>query len=264
MPTWAISSLVETFFERLLDVLDDGLDREVDAALQVHRVHAGGDRLGALADDRLGQHGRGGGAVAGQVAGLRGDLAHHLRAHVLELVGELDLLGDGDAVLGDARRAERLVEHDVAALRAQRHLDRIGENVDAAQHPVARVGVKSDFLGSHFSYSLMRLCGQRLLDDAHDVAFLHDDQLLAVDLDLGAGPLAEQHAVAGLDVERLKLAVLAAGAGADGDDLALHRLFLGGVGDDDAARGLLLRLDAPDQHAVVQRTESHVNLLERI
>ena len=43
----------------------------------------------------------------------------HLRAHVLELVGELDLLGDGDAVLGDARRAERLVEDDVAALRAQ-------------------------------------------------------------------------------------------------------------------------------------------------
>ena len=35
-----------------------------------------------------------------------GDLAHHLRAHVLELVLELDLLGDGDAVLGDARGAE--------------------------------------------------------------------------------------------------------------------------------------------------------------
>ena len=48
-----------------------------------------------------------------------GDFAHHLRAHVLELVGELDFLGDGDAVLGDARRAERLVEDDVAALRGR-------------------------------------------------------------------------------------------------------------------------------------------------
>ena len=38
------------------------------------------------------------------------DLADHLRAHVLELVGELDLLGDGDAVLGRAWRAEGLVE----------------------------------------------------------------------------------------------------------------------------------------------------------
>ncbi len=28
---------------------------------------------------------------------------HHLRAHVLERILELDLLGDGDAVLGDGR-----------------------------------------------------------------------------------------------------------------------------------------------------------------
>ena len=82
------------------DGLDDG---QVDAALEVHRVHAGGNRLGAFADDRLGEHGRRGGAVAGDVVGLRGDFAHHLGAHVLELVLELDLLGDGDAVLGDAR-----------------------------------------------------------------------------------------------------------------------------------------------------------------
>ena len=75
--------------------------------------------------------------------GLRGDFAHHLRAHVLELVLEFDLLGDGDAVLGDARRAVGLVENDVAALRAERHLDRVVENVDAAQHSFAGVGGES-------------------------------------------------------------------------------------------------------------------------
>ena len=149
VPTWAISSFEVTFLEFFLQILDDGLDREIDAALEVHRVHAGGNRLGAFPDDRVGEHGRGGGAVAGDVGGLRGDLAHHLCAHVLELVLELDLLGDGDAVLGDARRAERLVEHDVAALGAERHLHRVGENVDAAQHPVARVDREFDFLGSH-------------------------------------------------------------------------------------------------------------------
>src|SRR5256712_11342699 len=77
-------------------------------------------------------------------------LLDHLGAHVLELVGELDLLGDGDAVLGDARRAERFVEDDVAALGTQGHLDRIGENVDAAQHPLARIGTKLDVFRSHF------------------------------------------------------------------------------------------------------------------
>src|SRR5581483_5471897 len=118
--------------------------------LEVHRVHAGGDRLGAFLDDRLGQHGGGGGAVAGAVVGLGSDFAHHLRAHVLELAFELDLLGDGDAVLGDAGGAVALVDDDVAALRTERHLDGVGENVDAAQHAVARVGGKFNFLGSHY------------------------------------------------------------------------------------------------------------------
>ena len=47
------------------------------------------------------------------------------------------------------------------------------------------------------------------LDDAHEVQFLHDHELLAVELDLGAGPFAEQHAVAGLDAQRPDLAVIA-------------------------------------------------------
>src|ERR1700730_1154515 len=92
-------------------------------------------------------------------------------------------------------------------------------------------------------------------DHAHDVGLLHDQELLAVDLDLGARPLAEQHLVAGLDVGRDDLAALVAAAGADGDDLALRRLLLGGVGNDDAALRFLLGIDAPHDHAVVQRTE---------
>ena len=49
-----------------------------------------------------------------------------------------------------------------------------------------------------------------LVDDAHDVGFLHDQQVLAVDLDLGARPFAEQDEVAGLDVEWDKRAVFVA------------------------------------------------------
>src|SRR4029077_17757049 len=37
----------------LLDVGDDSLDREADAALQILRVEPGGPRLGAFADHRL-------------------------------------------------------------------------------------------------------------------------------------------------------------------------------------------------------------------
>ena len=88
---------------RRLDVLDDLDDGLFDAALEIHRVHAGGDRLGAFDDDGLGQNGGGGGAVAGLVIGLGGHFADQLGAQVLELVGKFDFLGDGHAVLGGAR-----------------------------------------------------------------------------------------------------------------------------------------------------------------
>ncbi len=89
----------------ILQVLDDPGHGGVDAALDVHRVVPGGHQLAALGVDRLGQNGRRGGAVAGDVRGLGRDLLHHLGAHVGQLVFELDLLGDGDAVLGDRGRA---------------------------------------------------------------------------------------------------------------------------------------------------------------
>ena len=142
----------------LLDVLDDSVDRQVDAALQIHRVHARGHRFDTLADHGVGENGRGRGAVAGDCTRLTGHLAHHLRAHVFELVGELDLLRHGDPVLGDPRRAEALVENDIAAFRPQGHPDRIGESVDAAQHPLARIRAEPYVLSSHDRFLLSSCC----------------------------------------------------------------------------------------------------------
>ena len=69
--------------------------------------------------------------------------------------------------------------------------------------------------------------------------------------------LPKRMRVAGLDVERDALAVVLDLAGADGDDFALLRLFLGGVGDDDSADFLFAFLDALDNDAVVQRSDVH-------
>ena len=99
----------------------DGLDScghgLLDALLQAHRVGAGGDIAKAFLDHGLSQHGGGGGAVTGNVVGLGGDFLDELRTHVLEVVFELDLLGDGDTVVGDRRGTELLLDDDVAALR---------------------------------------------------------------------------------------------------------------------------------------------------
>ena len=63
---------------------------------------------------------------------------------------ELDLLGDGHAVVGDGRGAELLVEGDVAALRAERGLDRVGEGVDALLQRRARCLVELNDFGHVF------------------------------------------------------------------------------------------------------------------
>ena len=133
----------------LLDLVDDGGGRGVDAALHQHRVGAGGQVAQTFGDDRLGEHGRGGRAVAGDVVGLGRRLLEHLGAHVLEVVLELDLLGDGDAVVGDRGRAPLLVDGDVAAAWAEGDLDGVGEGVDAGLELAARLGVENEILGGH-------------------------------------------------------------------------------------------------------------------
>src|SRR5438093_9483138 len=77
---------------------------------------------------------------------------------------------------------------------------------------------------------------------------------VAGDPDLAAGVLAEQHAVALPHVERVQLAIVVDASLADREHLALHRLLLGGVGDDEPALGLRFLVDAFHEDPVVQRS----------
>ena len=93
--------------------------------------------------------------------------------------------------------------------------------------------------------------------NGEEVVFAHDEVFLTIDFDFAAAVLAEQDAIASLDVEGDDLAEFIAGTRAGGDDLAFHRLFLGGVGNDDPASGLLFGGDTADHDPVVQGTELH-------
>src|SRR5690606_18785142 len=137
-----------------LDALDCGLDGLLDTALEGERAGAGGDVPQALADDRLAEHGGGGGAVTGDLVRLAGDLDEELGADVLDRVLELDVLGDGHAVLGDRRAAELLLQDDVAPLRPERDLDGVRDGVDAAFESAARVFLVDQVLGHVPSASL--------------------------------------------------------------------------------------------------------------
>src|SRR5271165_2533468 len=104
----------------------------------------------------------------------------------------------------------------------------------------------------------------RALEHAHDVAFFHDQEFNAVELDLGAGPFSEQHLVTDLEINRGELACLIAPTRADSCDLAGLRLFLCSVGDNDSAGGLRFGINTLDDNAVVKRAKFHGILLKDV
>ena len=231
----------------------------------------------ALVHHRLGEHGRGRRAVTGDVVGLGGDFLGELGAEVLERVVQLDLAGDGDTVVGDGGRAPLLVEHDVAALGAERHLDGVGELVDAALEERAGVLVELQDLGHAVAPFVVKAVADaapggrpsgraalststtRIADQATIASTSRrgeDEVLLAGVLDLGAAVLAVDDLVADGDVQRNALvAVFVEAAGADGHDLALLGLLLGGVRDDQAGGRGLLGVKGLDDDPVLERLD---------
>src|SRR4029079_371809 len=133
---------------------------------------------------------------------------------------------------------------------------------DAMQHLVARIGRKSDVLGSHFGSprlnwwkAMASLCdlpaGLGAFEHSHDVGFLHDEEFFAIDLHFGARPFAEQHPITRFEIDRKELAGFVTAARANSDDLAFLRLFLRGVGNNDAALRLLFAFKATKDDAVM-------------
>ncbi len=144
----------------------------------------------------------------------------HAGAHVLVLVFQLDLLGDGDAVLGDGRRAEALLEDDVAALGPERHLDGAGQLGDAPPHRLAGFLIERNLLRSHRASRWVYVVQSRIqskcrwaVDHSSITASTSSSRMRRMLspcglLELVAGPVGEQHGVALLDLERRRLAVL--------------------------------------------------------
>src|SRR5664279_4125752 len=92
-------------------------------------------------------------------------------------------------------------------------------------------------------------------DDCEDVLRADDQQVVALDLELGAGVLGVEDLVPDLDVHRLALAVLEDLARAGGQDGAFLRLLLGGVRQDDARLGHVLAGSWLDDDAIAERAK---------
>src|SRR5207249_2966511 len=95
-------------------------------------------------------------------------------------------------------------------------------------------------------------------DDAQHFLLADDHVLLAVELDLGAGILAEEDAVPRLDVEGNHFALVVLFAAPHGDDFSLLGLLLGRVGNDDPALRSLLLFNPLDQDSIMEWSKIHM------
>src|SRR5262249_51520972 len=87
-------------------------------------------------------------------------------------------------------------------------------------------------------------------DHAHDVGLLHDQESSPSSLISVPNHLPNSTRLPGFRSIGISLA-----SRTDSNDLALLRLLIGSVGNDDAAFGFLLGVDAAHKHAVVQGTK---------
>src|ERR1700733_5854789 len=92
-----------------------------------------------------------------------------------------------------------------------------------------------------------------LLQNAEYFFLAHDEEFLAIDLDLSSRILAKQNAVACLNVEREDLAFVIRLTLATGDDFTLLGLFLGGARAEDAPPDRCALFYPTHQNAVVKR-----------
>ncbi|MCY1228178.1 hypothetical protein D9M72_404770 [compost metagenome] len=129
----------------------DGFNSLLDAALQGQRISTGRDVAQAFLDQGLCEHGRRGGAVASDVIRLLGNFLDQLGADLLVGIVQLDLLGDGNTIVGDRGGAPLLFEDDVASTRAEGDLDGVGEDVQAPLKTAARLFIKCNDLGHNGS-----------------------------------------------------------------------------------------------------------------
>jgi hypothetical protein len=103
---------------QLLEFFDNDFNRGIYPPFNGHGIIAGRHQFLPLFINSSGQKRSRGCTITGRVTCFAGYLLDHLGAHVLELVFQFDLLGNGNAVFGNRGGTPGFVDDHVSALGA--------------------------------------------------------------------------------------------------------------------------------------------------
>ena len=156
----------------------------------------------------------------------------------------------------------RLIEHG-AALRAESHRHDVGEDVDTLEKALAGVLRLVDLLLGHRRSLRIRSLPKQV--PSYSITPMMSDSFMinsSSPSTLTSVPdhLPNKMRLPALTSRGLNLPSSPRDPRPCRDDLAFLGLLLSGIGNDDAARRLLILLDPPHQHAVVQRPDLHAAL----
>jgi hypothetical protein len=108
-------------------LFNDVARRLFDTLPEEHRIYTGDNCPQSFQENCLRQQSGGSRTVPGDVAGFGRHFLDHLGAHVLVLIFQLDFPSYGYTVLGDGGRTKAFLQDDIAAARAQRYFDCLGQ-----------------------------------------------------------------------------------------------------------------------------------------
>ena len=97
-------------------------------------------------NESLSEKGCGGSTVTRRIVGFCSNLANKLCAHILCGTVKLDLLCDGNTVVGDKRSAELFLENYITTLRAKSDFNGIGKLINAVEKCGASLHSVKNFL----------------------------------------------------------------------------------------------------------------------
>ena len=122
------------------------LDATVNATLQVDCTGAGRNITDTLGKDRVSENRGHTGAVTDGIAGALGGLTNHLGAKILAGILELDLFGDGDAVIADQGYTEALLNENTLGFGTERDPYGIGQCLSTSKQFLPSLRLEMKFL----------------------------------------------------------------------------------------------------------------------
>jgi len=102
-----------------------------------------------------------------------------------------------------------------------------------------------------------------LFEDAENLVFADDENLLPIDFDFRSGIFSEQDLIAGLDLRRNAVTGIEHFARADRDYFAALGFFLRAIRNVEASEFRFVFFDAPDDDSIVEGTNCHISYQER-